>query len=218
MKIKTKGKCTKCGEIFNPTKASAHLLECVASSPSLSQAITDGYLVRVSGADQPNLYWMFIALPKDASLGQLDQFLRDIWLECCGHLSEFTIGGRSYFSRTESGRVSHWMKDPVSKFLSPGLEFGYVYDMGSSTDLELEVIEKFPACPQKKITLLMRNDPPSFSCTSCKKPSEVICSMCGETTCDSCSEHHSCAVDEEDTYMLMSLVNSPRTGVCGYEG
>ena len=33
-----------------------------------------------------------------------------------------------------------------------------------------------------------------------------------------CSEDHSYAVDEGDAYMLMSLVNSPRSGVCGYEG
>lgn len=121
MKIKTKGKCIKCAEIFTPTKAGAHLLECIASSPSPSQATTDGYVVRVSGAGQPNLYWMFIALPKDASLGQLDQFLRDIWLECCGHLSEFTIGGRRYMSHAESGRPSQSMKNTMGQLLSPGV-------------------------------------------------------------------------------------------------
>lgn len=218
MKIKTQGKCLNCGEICNPAKASAHLLKCTTQLPVSSRFMTEGFLVRVSGTGQPNLYWMFIAIPKDASLSQLDQFLRDIWLECCGHLSEFTIGGRSYMSHTESGSLSQSMKNKVSQFLSPGIEFGYVYDMGSSTELELEVIERLPACPQKEVTLLMRNDSPHFSCASCKKASEMICSMCGETTCNNCSEEHSCAVDEGDTYMLMPLVNSPRAGVCGYEG
>jgi len=51
-----------------------------------------------------------------------------------------------------------------------------------------------------------------------EKPSETICSLCGGTTCANCCEDHSCAVDEEDTYMLMPLANSPRAGVCGYEG
>lgn len=155
---------------------------------------------------------------KDATLGQLDRFLRDIWLECCGHLSEFTIGGRHYMSHTESGRSSQSMKNTMGQLLSPGLQFRYVYDMGSSTELELEVVGAISACPKREIKLLMRNDPPPFSCASCKKAPEIICSMCGETTCADCSEEHSCAIDEGDTYMLMPLVNSPRAGVCGYEG
>jgi len=28
-----------------------------------------------------------------ATLAKLDDYLRAIWLECCGHLSKFTIGG-----------------------------------------------------------------------------------------------------------------------------
>jgi len=28
----------------------------------------------------------------NAALSDLDSFLRDIWLECCGHLSAFEIG------------------------------------------------------------------------------------------------------------------------------
>ncbi|HEY2811206.1 MAG TPA: hypothetical protein VGJ00_07470 [Rhabdochlamydiaceae bacterium] len=218
MKIKTQGKCQKCGEMCSPAKATTHLLKCTASSPVLSQPSTEGFLVRASDAGQPNLYWMYIAIPKDLSLGKLDQFLRNIWLECCGHLSEFTIGNRRYMSHTESGNPSQSMKNKMDQILSPGMILDYVYDMGSSTELELEVIDKLSTCPQKEIALLMRNDPPPFFCTSCKKPPEVICSMCGETTCADCSEDHSCAVDEGDTYMLMSLVNSPRSGVCGYEG
>ena len=208
------GKCLKCGEICSTAKATTHLLKCIVSS----QSPTEGFLVRVSGAGQPNLYWMYIAVPKLVSLSQLDRFLRDIWLECCGHLSEFTINSKRYMSHTESGRPSQSMKNTVGQLLSPNLEFEHVYDMGSSTELELKVIEAISSCPKKEITLLMRNDPPPFSCTSCKKTPEIICSMCGETTCADCSEDHSCAIDEGDTYMLMTLVNSPRAGVCGYEG
>ncbi|CDZ80266.1 hypothetical protein BN1013_00773 [Candidatus Rubidus massiliensis] len=212
MKIKTKGKCIKCGEVCNSTQAKNHLLGCITQSAS------EGYLVRVAWAEQPNLYWMFIALSKDISLGKLDQFLRDIWLECCGHLSQFTIGNRRYMSHNESGSPSQSMKNKVGQLFLPGLKFDYTYDMGSSTELELEVIENISTPSQNKISLLMRNDPPIFPCKSCKKTSEIICSLCGDTICTSCSENHSCAVKEEDTYMLMPLVNSPRAGVCGYEG
>ena len=40
-------------------------------------------------------------MPASDTLADLDDFLRAIWLECCGHLSEFTIGGTSYSSEPE---------------------------------------------------------------------------------------------------------------------
>lgn len=218
MKIKKQGKCLKCSEMYSSTKASSHLLKCISQTSVSSQSKPEGLLVRVSGTGHLNLYWMYIAVSVDVSLGQLDQFLRDIWLECCGHLSEFTIDGCNYCSHTETGRISRCMNNRISQLLSLDLKFEYVYDFGSSTELELEVINRLPTCPRKGITLLMRNDPPSFSCLSCKKKSEMICSMCGEITCVDCAEDHSCAVSEGDTYMLVPLVNSPRTGVCGYTG
>lgn len=41
-------------------------------------------------------YWLFIEMNEKATLRDLDMFLRDIWLECCGHLSAFNIEGVSY--------------------------------------------------------------------------------------------------------------------------
>lgn len=37
-------------------------------------------------------YWMHVAAPLAAPLSKLDRFLRDTWLECCGHLSAFHVG------------------------------------------------------------------------------------------------------------------------------
>jgi hypothetical protein len=51
------------------------------------------------------------------------------------------------------------MKNKMDQILSPGMTLEYVYDMGSSTELELEVIDKLSSCSQKEISLLMRNDP-----------------------------------------------------------
>jgi len=220
MHFKTQGKCIGCKEKYAPGKGSAHLLKCEGALQFLrSQAkLEEGYLIRVSWAEQPNMYWMLATVPKSLTLGDLNQFLKDTWLECCGHLSEFTIGGKRYMSHTESGNPSQSMKKQAGQLFSPGLELEYVYDMGSSTELVLQVLETIEACPQKKVTLLMQNDPPPFSCEICKKQAQIICSLCGETTCSGCDKRHSCAKKEKDTYMLMPLVNSPRTGVCGYEG
>ena len=34
-------------------------------------------------------YWLIIECKENTLLQELDQFLRDIWLECCGHMSIF---------------------------------------------------------------------------------------------------------------------------------
>ena len=34
-----------------------------------------------------------LATPPATAFADLDQFLRDIWLECCGHLSSFPVQG-----------------------------------------------------------------------------------------------------------------------------
>jgi len=43
-------------------------------------------------------YWMHLEVPAEATLTDLDGFLRKVWVECCGHLSAFTIGGTTYSS------------------------------------------------------------------------------------------------------------------------
>ncbi|WP_055052861.1 hypothetical protein [Blautia obeum] len=41
-------------------------------------------------------YWLIIQIKENATLDNLDRFIRDIWVECCGHLSVFEIDGVSY--------------------------------------------------------------------------------------------------------------------------
>ena len=216
MKIITKGKCLKCGEIYSPKKAADHLLLCSYPN-STSGTLSDGYLIKVSSKEASNIYWMFITLSKDTSLLVLDEFLRDIWLECCGHLSEFIFRDQRIISHSESGNISKVMKKQIRSFVSHRQRFGYVYDMGSSTELTLSVIEDIPVnSPKNIITLLMRNKAPTYLCESCNKSADIICTFCGQTICNKCQNKHSCTIDEGDTYMLMPIINSPRTGVCAY--
>ena len=44
------------------------------------------------------MYWMHLEMPAKATLEDLDNFLRAIWVECCDHLSEFRIDKVSYNS------------------------------------------------------------------------------------------------------------------------
>ncbi|MCZ7670413.1 MAG: hypothetical protein M5U34_26255 [Chloroflexi bacterium] len=38
-------------------------------------------------------FWLHLEMRGSARLQELDNYLRAIWLECCGHMSEFFIGG-----------------------------------------------------------------------------------------------------------------------------
>jgi hypothetical protein len=54
-------------------------------------------------------------------------------------------------------------------------------------------------------------------CSACTKAATQICLQCAEVGagefCDACAGQHDCGEE-----MLLPLVNSPRTGVCGYCG
>ena len=41
-------------------------------------------------------HWVMLIVQPTTSLRQLDQFLRDLWLECCGHMNHFEIGDVRY--------------------------------------------------------------------------------------------------------------------------
>lgn len=144
-------------------------------------------------------------------------FLREVWLECCGHLSEFTIRGVRYSSYEEQddfwGDAPESMAIPLSKVMDKNDKFEYVYDFGSSTELNLQVISSRKGAVNESIRVLARNNPPLFECIKCKGSATQICQECYENYCDECLKIHEC----EDDY-AMPIVNSPRTGVCGYVG
>lgn len=167
---------------------------------------------------------MNIEIPAQATLRHLDQFLRDIWLECCGHLSVFNIEGQRYDVHPIEDLGSKTMAYPLEKVLSPGMVFEHEYDFGTTTDLTLKVVsERMGSTVSKKrrgddIQILARNNPPQILCVECnKKPATIVCAYCrydtGGWLCKSCAKKHECS-DEA----LLPVVNSPRVGECGYTG
>jgi hypothetical protein len=147
---------------------------------------------------------MHLAARADAKLSNLDAFLRAAWLECCGHLSEFKLARRG----DELG-----MQTRLGNLLRPGMSFFYAYDFGSTTELTLRVVAEMADMPEgKPVQLLALNDAPSYDCSVCDKPAQVVDSGAGQLFCKACASEHA----DED--MLLPLVNSPRTGVCGYTG
>jgi hypothetical protein len=166
-------------------------------------------------------YWLHLAAPADARLAEVDEFLRDIWLECCGHLSAFNFRGRQAISSLDPDFEPLWddqedMSAQLKEVLQPGTVFDYEYDFGSTTELRLKVLGVIEAAAGE-VRLLARNDQPRILCDACgKSPAMKICTECqgnGGWFCDGCAEEHEC-----DPTFLLPVVNSPRTGVCAYGG
>lgn len=179
------------------------------------------FLIKVFSPYEPQ-YWLIIEVNANVTLKKLDDFLRNIWLECCGHLSKFDIKGVSYEVLIDQEYMSYFGEKPrdmniqLGKVLDTGLQFDYEYDFGSTTNLTLKVAgERAGQIPKNPIQLLVRNPEPVYDCVQCdNRKATLICAACGELYCESCGdEEHECGEE-----MFMPLVNSPRTGVCGYTG
>jgi hypothetical protein len=169
-------------------------------------------------------YWMIIELAADVKLRVLDRFLRNIWLECCGHLSAFEIEGTRYVSHVDKDfffvSFDKSMDYNLSSVLEPDLEFSYEYDFGTTTNLVLKVLEDREGkiwWNKNQVQLMARNDAPLINCEKCGKTATQVCVQCiydGQGwLCDNCAKKHKCGQD-----MYLPVVNSPRVGMCGYAG
>lgn len=215
--------CSYCKEEVSQKNALDHFLSCQRREQLFEKMkqklVNQWFYIRV----QSSPYWIDVIIPKQSMLDDLDHYLRCIWLECCGHLSHFRIQELEYerFQSEdwliEGEELSLGMDINLKKVLDLGSKFSHFYDYGSTTELQLEVLKELQF-PVKKSTLLCaRNKPPVFECSVCKKTASKICGIFQNHSCEKCvklSFKNSCC--SEDTFL--PLLNSPRTGVCGYDG
>ncbi|MFH1038348.1 MAG: hypothetical protein V1789_06755 [PVC group bacterium] len=223
-KIQSAGECMICRKVVEKSQMMRHLKSCVEKNTENPEGKSAQlFHVFVEGRYLP-MYWLHLEITGALTLEQLDSFLRDIWLECCGHLSAFKIEDQRYASlpAEESmwGLQEKTMRGKIYNILKPGLRFTHEYDYGSTTELALKVIRvRKGAIPKGGVRLLARNQAPEISCVMCGKPATKICSLCryeGDPWfCDDCAPKHDCEAEGE---AFLPVVNSPRVGVCGYCG
>lgn len=91
-----------------------HLKACPQRQEAISEANQGSgkeqmlYHLQVQDAWWVDL-WLHLEMKGSATLADLDHYLRAIWLECCGHLSQFSVGGwgggRDLKEETDRGSI-----------------------------------------------------------------------------------------------------------------
>ena len=247
-KIKSEGKCLFCGKTFAKSGINRHLATHLKEKSKTGKS-GKSFLVKVETKKKwgKTPYFLSLWIDGEATMDSFDKFLRDIWLECCGHTSAFrdTKNNRSFaeeFNMMEESddmpdngdeEEYDWltggcdddipMENKVRDVFYEGLELDYEYDFGSTTALTIAVLYQYPVKADKKIVLLSRNEPLQIVCAICgKKPATQICTVCMydgmAEFCDKCAEKHAKECEDFADYASMPVVNSPRMGVCAYDG
>lgn len=218
-KKQSRGKCGFCGREMTKGGLSRHLRTCPQRKEAISKANQGPgkeqalYHLQVQDAWWGD-FWLHLEMKGLATLEDLDHYLRAIWLECCGHLSQFSVGG--------------WAGDEISKrrrveqVFEPGLELTHIYDFGTSSETLIKVVDVRKGKPltPHPIFLMARNEQPVVECDECGKPASWLCMECvyeldePGLLCDEHVEEH----PHDDYGGPIPLVNSPRVGMCGYDG
>lgn len=213
MKIQTnsnkyEGQCKFCNQDFTKREIAKHLAVCQKRKKDKN---TKNLRLRVADLYIKN-FWLIVEVNDQAKLKDLDNLIKDVWVECCGHLSLFG----DYGKETGKGRI-------IMDALNPGDSVNYIYDFGSSTELIIEALE-YSDCQlsgKEKAELAARNYLPPSNCAKCGRQATQVCAACAEEglamVCDKCAKKYHNEENEEEEHYILPLANSPRCGVCGYE-
>jgi hypothetical protein len=215
----SKGVCSFCERVLTRGGMARHLRACsvrqdqVEAASHTSRPSGTFFHLQVQDAHS-GYYWLHLEMAGSAPLEELDEYLRAIWLECCGHLSHFSVGG------AWSGReVSPTKK--AGQVFRPGLELVHVYDFGTSSITTIKVVAERAgrALTKYPIRLMARNEAPQETCMECGEEARWLCMECiYEDREGTLCEAHVQAHPHDDYGGPMPLVNSPRVGMCGYDG
>jgi len=173
----SKGKCVSCGQEIAKNAVSKHLTICAQRQDAFAKAerrkgsTETLHHLRIQAAGL-NQFWLDLEMRGSASLQDLDDYLRAIWLECCGHLSRFSAGG---WSDAEIAK-----KRKADEIFEPGVELTHIYDFGTSSETLIKVIGARQERPttSRPIALMARNLMPEYECIECKQPAAKLCMEC----------------------------------------
>lgn len=212
MAKRPRGLCAFCGRSYAVSGIGRHFQSCAARAFAIEAADSDGdgevgeiLHLKVRAFDP---YWLELEVRGDATLRDLDHFMRALWMEeCCWHMSIFV--GRAEISdwigelaESLTGLAPDQLDEedayrvdvgiyPMAAKVSRVFDVSdswlmYQYDMGTTTSVEFvrTGTRRGHALSDKPIFLVARNDAPRNARAPLQDRS----------------------------------INSPRWGVCGYDG
>jgi hypothetical protein len=215
----SRGQCTFCR--YETTKGSMvkHLAACpqrhtrIVSAAQTNRKPETLYHLRVQDAYSSD-FWLDVEVRGSATLKDIDAYLRAIWLECCGHLSQFSVGGWQDTEIAKSRRIDTIFQIDV--------ELTHIYDFGTSSETRIKMIGQRTEVPlsARPIVLMARNLMPEATCIECGQPATHLCMECliEEQASGTLCVQHARTHPHEDYGEPIELVNSPRLGMCGYTG
>lgn len=212
-----KGKCYYCNTELNERTIKKHMKSCpemikaIEEKGKKSKAKRDQFIISLKDKCDTDTYCIYLSIDANLQLAHIDNFIREVWVECCGHLSCFVINKKVYNVNNDN---SYEMNARLKDVLSINQKFEYKYDFGSTTELVLEVVDCIKV-PKKftEIEIIARNDEVKHKCCKCNKDAKYFNWSEEEYYCESCSQQ--CEEDEIDE---VEYTNSPRDGVCAYDG
>lgn len=215
-----RGACVYCGRAMTRGGMSRHLRACPERQAAIEVADAQRgrqeklYHLQVEDAWGGD-YWLHLEMRGEATLEALDRYLRAIWLECCGHLSRFSIGGWGGRELPMEARAARILKPDMD-------EITHIYDFGTSsyTTIKVRDVREGRPTTEYPIALMARNNPPEIECMECDQPAAYLCLECmyeDDEPGTLCQDHE--ADHPHDDYGApLPIVNSPRVGLCGYDG
>jgi hypothetical protein len=216
---KRTGTCTYCQKTFAKSGMIRHLASCPSRKAAIQQAESQGkgnpqtlFHLRIQDAYRDD-FWLDLEAKSTTKLSDLDQYLRVIWLECCGHLSKF--------STEQFGDVIA-MTRTIGTIAQTRPKLHHTYDYGTPSETRVTIVGERVGQPLTRhaIALMARNTIPPFTCIVCGQPATRLCLEClvEEETWGSLCEQHADNPEHQGYGEPIPLVNSPRLGMCGYEG
>lgn len=233
-KISSQGNCIFCQKTFSKASLARHLHTHLAEK-ALSGKPGKSFHVKIENDPRwgSSPYFLHLWVDGNTPLQKIDTLLRQIWLECCGHLSAFNYPQQkqnnpmNFMQAFAKGKIQFGehgdiaMNKKTSHIFHEDLKLKYEYDFGSTTQLQLAVIKEFNIAAGQPIVLLSRNEPLALLCETCgQKPATQLCTVCQDESifCSACAKKHAKTCNDFADYAAMPVVNSPRMGVCAYEG
>lgn len=213
------GKCYYCNKeltektIKRHSKNCPHMMKIINDEINNTKETRNQFIISMKNQYNSYEYCIYLSIDENLQLQHLDQFIRDVWVECCGHLSSFFIDKVKY---DDNGNSLYEMNITLKDVLSVGTKFRYEYDFTNPTSIILEVVSKIEVSKiHSQIEILSRNNEKQYTCNNCNNKAKFRYNLLDYFLCKKCANKIDFCMLEE---LLGIYFNSPRDGMCNYIG